>query len=125
MLSRVILFFLAVLLNSLHFIIPAKVINYSFDPFIGLLSLLGFMFIVYFTSSFKKDLIFVMIIVASFATQVVSFYLNNQGVPDYINLLIINSNIPDFLITATLLTWWYYRVYKQSKLDPADELQDV
>jgi hypothetical protein len=59
------------------------------------------------------------IIIFSFIAQVTSYYLNG-GVPDYINLYFFDSNIPDFIITTTILTWWYQRVYKHSKLIPAE-----
>jgi hypothetical protein len=124
MLSRVFFLSLAVILNTIHFFIPAQVINYSFDPILGGLSFLLFLIIVGFTSNFKKDILFLALILISFLSQLTSFFVNG-GVPDYINLYFFNSNIPDLFITLTLLTWWYYRVYKLSKINPAEVNSDV
>jgi len=125
MLSRVLILSLAVILNTFHFFIPAQVINYSFDPILGLMSFLVFLVIVYFTSSLKKDLIFILLLSISLVSQITSYFFNSGGVPDYINLFIVNSNIPDFFITFTILTWWYYRVYKQTQVSPAEVNSDA
>ncbi len=125
MLSRLLLISLAVILNTLHFFIPAQVINYSFDPLLALLSFVTFLTIVFFTSSFRRDVVYIALILVSFIAQVASYYQNGGGAPDYINLIVLDSNIPDFLITITILTWWYYRVYKQPKIIPAKIEQDA
>jgi len=125
MLNRFVIIFLAVLLNTLHFLIPAKVINYSFNPILGVMSLGLFFIIVFITSSFRKDLLFLSLLSISLITQITSYYSNGGGVSDYINLYFLNSNIPDFMISLTLLTWWYQRVYKQHQISPADLEPDV
>lgn len=125
MLSKLVLLLLAVSLNILHIFIPARVINYNFDPVLGLLSFLVFLAIVYFTSSLKSDYFFFVLLGISFVSQVYSYFLNGGGVPDYIDLYLFNSNIPDFVITLTILTWWYKRVYKHHKLTPAEIGTDV
>lgn len=123
MLNRFVLISLSIILNIFHLYIPASVINYNYDPILSLLSLLVFAGIIFFTSSFRSDWPFLAIISISLVFQNISFY-SNGGVPDYINLVVIKSNIPDFFITFTILTWWYYRVYKLSKLLPAKIEQD-
>ena len=125
MLSRPLLISVAVVLNIFHLFIPARIINYNFDPLLALLSFVTFLTIVFFTSSFKKDLVFIVLILVSFLSQLISYYQNGGGAPDYINLVVLDSNIPDFLITATILTWWYYRVYKQPKIIPANTELDA
>lgn len=125
MLNRLLILSLAVILNIFHFFIPAQIINYNFDPVLGIMSFVVFLVIVYFTSSFKRDLIFISLLSISLFSQITSFYINEKGVPDYINLILINSNIPDFIITFTILTWWYYRVYKQPQVSPAEVNSDA
>jgi hypothetical protein len=125
MLSRPLLISVAVVLNIFHLFIPARIINYNFDPLLALLSFVTFLTIVFFTSSFKKDLVFIVLILVSFLSQLVSYYQNGGGASDYINLVVLDSNIPDFLITVTILTWWYYRVYKQPKIIPANTELDA
>lgn len=117
--------FLAVILNTAHFFIPATIFNYSYDPVLGLLSFIIFISIIYFTSSIKKDILYLFLMLSSFLAQVLSYFINGRGVPDYINLSFFNSNIPDFLISFTLLTWWYFRVYKQPNSKPAEIEQDA
>lgn len=124
MLNRVLLIAIAVILNTLHYFIPAQIINYSFDPLLGVLSLLVFFLIIWFTSSIKKDSLYLSLVVISFLSQLGSFFING-GVPDYINFYFFKSNIPDILITLTILTWWYYRVYKDAKINPAELEQNV
>lgn len=124
MLSRLVFIFLAVILNSIHFFIPARIINYSYDPILGSLAFLVFLLIVWLTSGLKKDLVFLSILFISLVSQISSFFVNG-GVPDYINFYFFNSNIPDLFISLTLLTWWYYRVYKQPKITPADLERDA
>ena len=124
MLSRLVFIFLAVILNSIHFFIPARIINYSYDPILGSLAFLVFLLIVWLTSGLKKDLVFLSSLFISLVSQISSFFVNG-GVPDYINFYFFNSNIPDLFISLTLLTWWYYRVYKQPKITPADLERDA
>ncbi len=119
MLSRFLIFLVAVILNVVHLFIPARIINYNFDPLLALLAFITFLTIVYFTSSFKRDFIFIFLIFTSFISQVIGYYQNGGGAPDYLNLLFLDSNIPDFIISLTILTWWYYRVYKQPNFIPA------
>lgn len=125
MLGKLLLISSAVVFNALHFFIPARVINYNFDPLLALLSFVTFLTIVFFTSSFKKDIVYIVLILVSFVAQVASYYQNGGGASDYINLLVLDSNIPDFLITTTILTWWYQRVYKQPKIIPANIERDA
>lgn len=125
MLSKLVFLIFTVTLNIYHLYIPARVLNFAFEPFISILAFLTFLIIVFFISSLKTDWIFISTLGISLASQIYSFYSNGGGVPDYINLYFFDSNIPDFFISLTILTWWYYRVYKQSNLIPAKLEQDV
>jgi len=124
MLSKILILFSTVILNTLHFFIPPQVFNYQFDPLSGVLALGIFSVLLFFTSGIKKDYLFISVIVISFVTQLISYY-QNGGVPDYINLYFFQSNIPDFFISITILTWWYLRVYKHPKINPATIKQDA
>ena len=124
MLSRLILLSLALVSNIIHLFIPARVINTNFDPILSFLSLGFFLGIIHFISSLKRDWVYILLILISYFSQVASYYKSGGGVPDYINLFIFDSNIPDFFITLTILTWWYSRVYKGSKFIPAKIEQD-
>jgi len=125
MLNKLILIFLVSTINLLHLYIPGKVFNNNFDPYLSLLAFGIFFGLVAFISSLKKDWTYVSILGISLTIQVYSFFKNGGGVPDYINLGFFDTNIPDFFITLTILTWWYYRVYKQPRFIPAEIEQDV
>jgi hypothetical protein len=106
-------------LNLIHLLLPfGYKVNSSFNPAISILALGICLFFISKHSNLKKDSLFVFSLIASVITQNISNQVN-RGVPDYINFWVFNSNIPDILIFTTLLTWWYYRVYKFPKLNPA------
>jgi hypothetical protein len=125
MLNSFFVFALAVVINLAHFFIPAKVYNPNFDPILSALSLIVFLSIIHLTSSLRKDFLFIILISLSLISQISSYYLNGGRIPDYIDLYLVNSNLPDFMISFTILTWWYYRVYKQPEMIPAKIEQDA
>jgi hypothetical protein len=117
--SSKLLFFSIFLLNGIHLLLPFEYqLNKSFNPSISFLALGISLFIIQKVSDFKKDRKFLVCLILASVTQNVSYHLNS-GVPDYINFGIFKSNIPDMLLFTTILTWWYYRVYKLPKLNPA------
>ena len=124
MLNSFLLAAFALSLNVVHIFVTANVFNKEFNPVLGVLSFGIFTALVFFTSSLKKDSHFIFLIGASLVSQIGSFYLNGGKVPDYINLGLFNANIPDFIISITILTWWYQRVYKQPKVKPAELRQN-
>jgi hypothetical protein len=86
MLSRPLLISVAVVLNIFHLFIPARIINYNFDPLLALLSFVTFLTIVFFTSSFKKDLVFIVLILVSFLSQLVNMFSYTGAIfGNYIN----------------------------------------
>jgi hypothetical protein len=117
--SNKLFLFVAILLNGIHIILPFEYqLNKSFNPSISFLALGISLLIVQKFSDFKKDRMFLILLILASLTQNISFHLNG-GVPDYLNFGLFKSNFPDILLFSTILTWWYYRVYKLPKLNPA------
>lgn len=118
-LSRI-LILSAIGLNITHLILPFSgfSLNKNYSPLFSLLGVIVLSAIFYSYSSFKKDWKFLLVIYLSFISQNISYQVNN-GVPDYINLYAFQSNFPDFLLFFSVLTWWYYRVYKNQNINPA------
>lgn len=116
-----ILILLSIALNIIHLILPFSgfSLNDSFSPQASFFGILTVTVIFYLYSSIKKDWLFLLILYSSYICQNISFQLNN-GVPDYINLYVFKSNIPDFLMFTSVLTWWYFRVYKSKITLPAE-----
>jgi len=107
------------LLNGIHLLLPFEYqLNKTFNPSISFLALGISLYFIRINSDFKKDRLFFYSLILATITQNVSFQLNG-GVPDYLNFGIFHSNIPDIILFISILTWWYYRVYKLPKLNPA------
>lgn len=118
-LSRVIVLS-AIVLNLIHLILPFSgfSLNKNYSPLLSLFGIVILSGIFYIYSSLKNDWKFLLVIYLSFIAQNISYQLNS-GVPDYINLLIFQTNFPDFILFFSVLTWWYYRVYKSQITVPA------
>jgi len=103
------------LFNGIHILLPFEyTLNSSFNSSISIISLGLCLYIIKKLSSFSKDRIVVLTLIVSVLTQNISNQVN-KGVPDYLNFYLFKSNIPDILIFISILTWWYYRVYKSPK----------
>lgn len=110
---------LIIFLNLIHLILPVgDKLNDKYSPAFSVIALFICLFCFKFFSDLKKDYRFIFSLVVSVITQNISNKVNG-GVPDYINFLIFTSNIPDIIMFLTILTWWYYRVYKHPKINPA------
>lgn len=121
---KVIISALVVGLNILHLFYPFDfVLNKSYNPILSLVSMIGFILLVHFSSELKKDYFYIFLVGFSLFSQVVSFY-KNSGVPDYINFGVFYSNLPDLVILSTILTWWYLRVYKYQNLQKQASVSD-
>lgn len=108
-----------ILLNCIHLFLPFGYnLNSNFNPALSILALSICLYCFKMFSNLKRDRFFVMALVFSVITQNISNKVNG-GVPDYINFYLFTSNIPDMLIFGTILTWWYYRVYKHQNINPA------
>ena len=59
----------------------------------------------YVTKSIKEDSFYLNLLLFSYISQVLGFFLNGEKVIDYINLVVFYSNIPDLVIFFTLLTY--------------------
>jgi len=104
------------ILNGIHILLPFEYsLNSSFNTSVSLISLGLCLFLIKKISSLVKDKAVVVTLITSVITQNISNQVN-RGVPDYLNFYFFKSNIPDILIFMSLLTWWYYRVYKSPKL---------
>lgn len=107
---------LVLILNCIHILLPFEyTINSGFNSTFSIISLALCLILIKKISNLVKDRLVVFTLVVSVITQNISNQVN-RGVPDYFNLYLFKSNIPDVLIFLSLLTWWYYRVYKSPKL---------
>lgn len=104
---------LSVVLNSIHLILPFSgfTLNINYSPLLSFVGIILLSLIFHIYSNFRNDWKYLFVIYFSFIAQNISYQVNS-GVPDYINLYLLKSNIPDFLICSSILTWWYFRVYK-------------
>jgi len=49
------------------------------------------------------------IISITFSFQIIGYFINNFGVRDYVDLVLIQTNIPDLIIFFTLLTYLFFK----------------
>lgn len=79
--------------------------NYNFKPIIGFI-LISFLYWLEIKIRGTETEIFLLKLLAlSYIFQVIGYLLNNFKVIDYIDLVVLQTNIPDLVIFFTLLTY--------------------
>jgi len=100
---------IVILLNLIHLLINHGVLNENFNPVYGLIILLIMVWLMVKSKEGEVEKFLISIVSLTFTFQIIGYFLNNFGVRDYIDLLVLKTNIPDMIIFFTLLTYIIFK----------------
>lgn len=100
---------LVLILNTIHLFINTGSENLNFNPIYGVVTLLLMSWLYFKNKGGENEKLLLGILSITFGFQVFDYLLNEFRVYDYLDLLIIKTNIPDLIIFFTLLTYLIFK----------------